>query len=125
MVAFLFSRNEWYGRHARRVLQERAQDNRLDPKTKSSMREFLGLDSKKTRVLRAPGAHDSTSEAGQLRAMWALQAIGGLDETDKRILLRHKSEWVRAWAIQLGLEDKQITTSMSEELSRLARAISR
>jgi hypothetical protein len=85
------------------------------------MRELLGLDSKKTRVLRIPKEHDSTSEAGQLRAMWALQVIGGLDETDKRILLRHKSEWVRAWAIQLGREDKQITTSMTEELSRLAR----
>src|SRR3989442_12154681 len=85
------------------------------------MREFLGLDSKKTRVLCAPKAHDSTSEAGQLRAMWALQVIGDLNGTDKRILLRHKDEWVRAWAIQLGLEDKQITTSLTEELFRLAR----
>jgi len=82
--------NDWYVRTARRLLQERAAAGH----DLSQAKRALG-------AVRATNA-DVTR---QLRAVWALYVIGGLDEKAAEALLDHSSEHVRAWGVRL-LSDK-------------------
>ena len=79
-------RNDWYVRMARRLLQERAAAGRDLAPAHRVLREILTTNPDVTR---------------QLRALWALNATGGLNEPAGRALLDHPSEHVRAWAIRL------------------------
>src|SRR5262249_17457803 len=58
-------RNDWWVRHARRLLQERAHAGKLDAAVRPLLRKMLD------------GQADPTRK---LRALWALYSIGGLDE---------------------------------------------
>ena len=89
LVEFQDSPNDWYVRHARRILQERAASNRLDPGTHRSL---------------ADKAFGNGTVPHKLRALWALHVTGGL--TDDLVLeaLQHQSGFVQAWAVQLALE---------------------
>jgi putative membrane-bound dehydrogenase-like protein len=89
LIELLRDNNAWYARHARRLLQERG---------------MLGADDQKEL---GKMVFEDEDEVHQVRGLWALQATGGL--TNKDVLLSKalgsKSEYVRAWAIQLGLEN--------------------
>jgi putative heme-binding domain-containing protein len=94
LVKLQLHRNDFFVRQARRLLQERAvkPDWKAGP-THVTLRKML----------------DSTQlEAAQrLRALWALRVTGGLDVGDDRLqsLLDDRSEYLRAWAIQLLCEE--------------------
>src|SRR5205823_10303238 len=83
LVALLGEKNEWYVRHARRLLQERAAAGKLD---------------KGTHELLAKLAFEHKDETRRLRGLWALHVTGGL--TEDRILKAlkpdGKNEYVRA-----------------------------
>jgi putative membrane-bound dehydrogenase-like protein len=81
-----FHRNDWYVRTARRLLQERAAEGRDLTAAHQLLREILQSD---------------RDALHQLRAIWALHVMVGLDERATRALLAHESEHVRAWAIRL------------------------
>ena len=51
---------------------------------------------------------DNPDVTRKLRAVWALHAIGGLDDASSRALLDHASEYVRAWAMRLLVEDRKV-----------------
>jgi putative membrane-bound dehydrogenase-like protein len=89
-LAMMFAEeNDWYVRHARRILQERAAAGKLN----ESARELLsGL------------AVRHFEPRRQLRAIWALHVTGGLPDDVIAALLDDKDEHVRAWAIQLALD---------------------
>ena len=97
LVQLQLSKNDFHVRHARRILQERAASGRLGPAA------FIGL----RKILR-----ENADETRQLRALWALHVSGGLEETHLRALLSTSSEYVRAWAIQLALEDKKPSAAL-------------
>jgi putative membrane-bound dehydrogenase-like protein len=99
------SRNEWLVRHARRVLQERTTGSRLanGADTRDSLRKML------------TGAKDAP---GRLRALWALYAVGGTDESIVSQLLGSPDDYVRAWAIRLAIDDH---TASSETLAHFAK----
>lgn len=86
LVGMQHHANDWYVRHARTVLQERAITGKLD---KSLTHELL------EKQFRA-----ATTSPKRLRSMWALQVIGGLNESRLAELLSHDDEYVRSWAIQ-------------------------
>ncbi|MCC7474600.1 MAG: DUF1080 domain-containing protein [Pirellulales bacterium] len=86
LAEHVLNKNDWYVRHSRRILQERAAAGKLDP------------------AVRAQMAHIATSnpdETRRLRAMWVLEVTGGLSTDLVAQLLVDKNEYVRAWAIQL------------------------
>lgn len=84
-------RNDWHVQHARRLLQERA---------------AAGHDvSEAGRELRAL-FHDQEAVQQQLRALWALQVMGGLDEDFLIRNLGHASEYIRGWCIRFLCEDR-------------------
>ena len=97
LIDLLFHDNDWFARHARRLLQERAAAGRLDPGT--------------------PGLLDARLAAGgplpqRLRVIWALHAVGLLDEPRIGNLLDDPEAIVRSWAIQLATERRVVPASL-------------
>ncbi len=84
-------RNDWYVRHARRLLQERA---------------ALGCDMSEVRWKLNCMFHQQTDVTRKLRALWALHVTGGLDSGFLIRQLDHRSEYVRAWAVRLLCENR-------------------
>ncbi len=82
--------NDWHVRMARRTLQERAANQKLDPATPAALDKIVRENADVTR---------------QLRALWTLHAIGFLSDARRLQLLGHSNEHVRAWVVQLALEN--------------------
>lgn len=92
LVALQLHRNDWWVRHARRVLQERAASKTLRPDTADLLRKMFADQHDATRVL---------------RALWALSALGAINETDLFAALVDADEHVRAWGVTLTGEIAQ------------------
>jgi len=90
--------NEWFARHARRVLHERQANTSVLAKTLNSSR----------------------SVPLRLRALWALRVTGNLDEKKLEGLLQDSSEHLRAWAIQLLCENRKPSEAARAEFARMA-----
>jgi putative membrane-bound dehydrogenase-like protein len=84
--------NDWFVRHARRILQERA---------------AAGRDMKPVHAVFESVLRDDDNVAHELRALWALHVTGGLDATRRFELLSHSDENVRAWAVRLECESAE------------------
>lgn len=114
LVELQTHKNDWFVRHARRVLQERAAAGVDMSKSMTSLESMFETESDVPR---------------KLRVLWALHVVGGLDEA---ALLKHlddPSEHVRAWAIQLLVENRRrgsvqkpfVTNDLSQS-AKLSRA---
>jgi putative membrane-bound dehydrogenase-like protein len=99
LVRLQFHPNDWFVRHARRVLQERQANTSVLAKTLKS----------------------SNPVPLRLRALWALRVTGNLSEKKLEGLLQDSSEHLRAWAIQLLCENKKPSEAAREEFARMAR----
>lgn len=95
LIALQLHSNDWYVRHARRILQERATAQPPGP-TSDAMR--------KVHAALSPIAYEHADETRQLRGLWALHVTGGLKKALLSAALNAKSPFVRAWAIQLHCE---------------------
>ena len=84
-------RNDWFVKHSRRLLQERAVVRKIDRKAVDVLKSFLKV---------------ANEETTRLRAVWALSCTNELDEATLEMLVKDPSEYVRAWAIQLGFQAK-------------------
>ena len=99
LVARQLSPNDWDVRTARRLLQERGRDAAVH----SALREIL--EGNGCGVAPADfGGQEKWKTTRELRALWALDVTGGLDEETLLGLLGHNDEWLRAWAVQLLCE---------------------
>ena len=95
--------NDWFVRHARRLLQERG----AKPETHRALRDMMA-DAKLTVPQR-------------LRALWALHVTGGFDESIAKTLFAGKEPWLRAWAVQLLCEKSTPSDETLKDLARIAR----
>lgn len=102
LVELQLHSNDWYVRHARRILQERGPD----PAVHTALRRILD---------------DHPDVPRKLRALWALHVTNGLSDADLVALLNHESEYLRSWSVQLLAEDGQIPDAALEEFARAAR----
>ena len=98
LVRLQFHQNDWFVRHARRVLQERKADTSVLAKTLKS----------------------SNPVPLRLRALWALRVTGDLSEKKLEGLLQDSSEHLRAWAIQLLCENRKPSEAARAEFARMA-----
>jgi putative membrane-bound dehydrogenase-like protein len=103
LVELQLHRNDWYVRHARRILQERGPD----PQVHARLKTILQANPDVTR---------------KLRALWALHVTGGLSEADLIGLLSHDSEYVRSWAAQLVAEDRNPSDAAIARFASMARS---
>jgi putative membrane-bound dehydrogenase-like protein len=102
LVALQLSPNDWYVRHARRLLQERGPD----PAVHKDLLDRYAA---------------ATETPKKLRLLWALHDTGGASEAFLVEQLKSKEEFVRGWAIQLLLEDRKPSAVVLKDLARLAK----
>ena len=103
LVKLQLHKNDWYVRHARRVLQERGPNREVHDAL-------------------AKIAFGHEDETRRLRGLWALHVTGGLNEPLVARGLRDENPWIRAWTIQLAHEDGQFTSSELARLTEMARS---
>lgn len=105
LVALQLHNNDWWVRHARRVLQERA----------AAGRDMTGVNDRLRAML-----EEQVEVPRKLRALWALHVTGGLDESLLSQQLAHESEYLRAWAVRLLSEHKSLTPAVLARFVELA-----
>jgi putative membrane-bound dehydrogenase-like protein len=103
LVVLQTHRNDWFVRHARRLLQERSSAGADMTQVHAELRAMFAAES---------------SVPKKLRALWASHSTGGLDEPTLLKLLDHESEHVRTWAIQLLVESRVSGTRQSPFVTR-------
>ncbi len=96
-------KNEWFVRSARKVLMHRAAGQAV----RTELQQLVQSDRPTTE---------------RLRALWTLHALGEFDEALAMRLLGDADEFVRAWTIQLQMEDKEISSGLHELLVDLSEA---
>ena len=101
LVELQLQRNDWYVRHARRILQERGPD----PAVHAALKRIL---------------RDNPDVTRKLRALWALHVTDGLNEEDLLELLGHENEYVRSWAVYLTVAFKNAPTPALRRFARMA-----
>jgi putative membrane-bound dehydrogenase-like protein len=102
LVEMQLHANDWYVRQARRLLQERGPK----PEVHGALAKILA---------------ENPDDTRQLRALWALHATSGLSEAIALSALKMKSEYVRAWTVQLTCEDGAPSGALLADFTRLAK----
>ena len=97
--------NDWYVRHARRLLQERAASKAIDDAALAALSAM---------------ATDQKDETRRLRALWTLHAVGALTPERVQKALEDGGPYVRAWAIQLALETGTASDALLKRMAELA-----
>ncbi len=98
--------NDWYVRHARRNLQERAATKSIDSAAVSFLTDVLSQHEDDTR---------------RLRAAWALHVVRALSAAEIDVMLADASPYVRGWAIQLAVETaSRVPNSVIAKLTDLS-----
>jgi putative membrane-bound dehydrogenase-like protein len=105
LVKLQSHKNDWFASRARLILQERAMAGTVGAPTGANL----------IRMVR-----EQSDAPGQLRALWALHVIGGLDENLAIEFLSHRQEHVRGWTIQLALETQQASPVLRRKLAEMA-----
>lgn len=107
LASHMSHKNDWFVRHSRRILQERAATRKIDRDAVVLLNSML---------------KEPAPETTRLRAAWALACIQELNDTMFEVLIADSNEYVRGWAIQLGLQSNPRPACVqSERLSRLAK----
>jgi len=107
LVTLQLHKNEWFVRHARRLLQERAAEKKLDKDTHAELAKL---------------AFEHKDEMKRLRGLWCLHVTGGLDEAGLLKELSDEGAYVRAWSVQVATQADRITKKVSARLLELARS---
>jgi putative membrane-bound dehydrogenase-like protein len=99
-------RNEWFARHARRVLQERSRERKIDAAALSALRQSVAAGPVQQR----------------LGAMWAMYCIGEFSQKALLRLLDDQDEHVRAWAVRLLVDSGPVDQTVVTALWKRAQA---
>jgi len=102
LVHMQLNSNDWYVRHARRILQERGPRQDVH----AQLGELL---------------KDEKDDTRRLRALWALHCTGGLTDVIAMQTTHESSEWLRAWVVQLACEDGTPSPGLLAEFLRMAK----
>ncbi|MCA9041051.1 MAG: hypothetical protein KDA65_11935, partial [Planctomycetaceae bacterium] len=89
LAEYVLNQNDWYVRHSRRLLQERALERKLDAGA------IEGLVNVATR---------HPDETRRLRALWVLHVTGNLTTQFIEQGLEDENPYVRGWTVQIALE---------------------
>jgi putative membrane-bound dehydrogenase-like protein len=110
LLDYQLSSNDWYVRHARRILQER----------QAAFRGLTSLDELRG-ILGQAWEHPD--ETRRLRGLWAAHAVIGMWPDDLVLAqLSNSSPHVRAWALQMALEPRYASPRLAGRLAELAKS---
>jgi putative membrane-bound dehydrogenase-like protein len=107
LVKYQLHANDWYVRHARRILQERSIAGQSLTKAHAELRSLFD---------RLP---DVTRK---LRCLWALYVSGGADDAWLLSLLENRDEHVRSWAVRLLTDGQALSEGILNHLARMTEA---
>ena len=107
LVGLLQNRNDWYGRRARLILQQRATEGRLSAAVPARLWEMFA---------------QSKASAQKLRALWALHITQNLPADRLLPLLDDPEPYIRGWAIQLLGEDRSVGPGALQKFAAMAVA---
>lgn len=107
LVELQWHTNDWYVRHARRLLQERT----------TAGADMTSVHARLLEVL----VNKATPITGQLRALWALHVTSGLNEPLLHQAIAHESEYVRAWGVTLLCDSQPPSPTSRQRLVELAK----
>jgi hypothetical protein len=102
LVQMQLNPNDWFVRHARRILQERGPKQDVQRALETILRE-------------------NPDETRKLRALWALHGVQGITEGTALESLKSPLEYLRAWTIQLVCEDGNPTDAELAEFARMSK----
>ena len=105
LVQLLLHKNDWYVRTAQRLLHERAVAGEISPAVRDELIEL---------------ARNHPDASRRLRGLWALFAVGGLDDPIGLDRLQDANEYIRAWTIQLVTDDLQVSAPLQSRFLELA-----
>ena len=105
LVEFQLHKNDWFVRHARRLLQERT----------AAGGDMTAANRRLLEIYR-----EESSVPRKLRAMWALKVIGGLDDDFLLAALDHESEDIRSWSVTLACESGEPTQRLFDRMVQIA-----
>ena len=97
--------NDWYVRHARRLLHEKSTSGESMTAASERLRQIL---------------NSKRPVPKRLRAFWTLWVLEDVDEPLLVELLADKSEFIQQWAIRLSCEGGLPSETIQRELERLA-----
>ena len=103
LVNLQLHKNDWFVRHARRLLQERGPK----PEVHQALKIMVG--------------NTELTVPQRLRALWALHVTGGFTESFGKVLLADKEPWLRAWSVQFLCENAPPSADVLKEIARHAR----
>jgi putative membrane-bound dehydrogenase-like protein len=107
LVAMVENENDWYVRHARRALQERAAIGALGQSTRERLTKL---------------AIEHPEPTRRLRALWALHVSGGLPNDVVVAMFDDRNEYVRAWTVQLAVDrEKPDLEELYPQLDAMAK----
>src|SRR5262249_37368470 len=122
LVQYQLHDNEWFARHARRILQERYGDvSRRDP-TKEATRKLGQVRLSLANMIHHP------DETRRLRALWTYRGIGTFESEPFHSILAEAmsdpADYVRGWSIGLALENSHAVESATflARIRELARS---
>jgi putative membrane-bound dehydrogenase-like protein len=101
------AKDNWWARHARRLLRERAASHTLK----------LDVNKRAAELRRG----SKLNEDQDLRLLWATHAAAGTSEASALNLMKSDHEYVRAWAIQLVCEENKPTAALLSQFAKMAR----
>jgi len=102
LVAHHLNANDWYVRHARRLLQERG----ANAATTAALEKVI---------------FENADDTRQLRALWTLHAQGALTEATLLRTLEATSAAVRGWAITCATEAGKPSSALFERIVQLSQ----
>src|SRR5262249_38599296 len=106
--------NEWYVRHARRILQERF--TRAGSVRDRSEREAH----RKVRIAAGTIAEHASDPRQRLHGLWVFNTTGGLNQTTASHGLNDPDEHIRAWTARFILEDADETRNWLDVIAQMA-----
>ena len=106
--------NQWFVRHARRILQERATAGEDMAEVKTLLKKFI-----ETQKMQFDESENPDSRP-MLRALWALHCVGGTSSPYLVNLTAVGDEHVRAWAVRLLAEQPELSSEAKARLTEMA-----
>ncbi len=101
LVQMQLNANDWYVRHARRILQERG----ADAETSAALEKIV---------------RENPDETRKLRALWALHVTKSLSEPLALELLGSPMEYLRGWTVQVLCEDGRPSAAVLAKMEKMA-----
>jgi len=122
-----FSPNQWYARHARRLLQERGgNDGIRDELRKQAFASKISVPTFPGGSLGSGGRVPTTlydvPEIPRLRALWTLHAVGGVGEAEMAQGLANEGPVIRGWTVRLAAEDKTPSSATLATFAKMAES---